>query len=295
MAKRNAVSAARESRTPRLLARVAGAAADNYPAVLLAVIAFSGSLNHVVSVASAHGQHGVAAYSVAGCVDLLCVIGGQERIRDKKIGRCKKWGLVAWPMVVLSLGISLTIAFNWAAAGRGGVTDHLIAIVPSGVFLLAVFTLERRASHPVPATAAGDGRGSGNRQRNQAGTVTEPVPGTVAEPRREPRAELPAALPGTTAAVTGRDLALPAGEARPAHDGAGADGEGGAQRRLTDEEKVAMARGVYREFAGRGEQLTVAKLTIALGGGNKQRITEILRQVRAEAEAAQAGGEAAAR
>jgi hypothetical protein len=58
-----------------------------------------------------------------------------------------------------------------------------------------------------------------------------------------------------------------------------------------------MARDVYREFAARGEQLTVAKLTIALGGGNKQRITEILRQVRAEAEtgAAQAGGEAAAR
>jgi hypothetical protein len=42
---------------------------------------------------------------------------------------------------------------------------------------------------------------------------------------------------------------------------------------------------VYREFAARGKALTVAKLSLALGGGNKQRITAILRQVKAEAEA----------
>ena len=70
-----------------------------------------------------------------GIGSLLCVIGGRERIRDKKVGRRKKWGLVAWPMVVLSLGISLTIAFNWAAAGKGSLTDHLIAIVPSATLL----------------------------------------------------------------------------------------------------------------------------------------------------------------
>jgi hypothetical protein len=192
------------STVPSWLERAALTVRSNGPAAAVAGIAFAGSFGHIVRVCAEHGQRGWFGYLTAGCVDLLCVLGAEERQRDKRIGRAKR-GWVSWPALVLVAGISLSLAANLATASPGA-WGHVVAGIPAAALLLAVFTLERRASAapPVPGVspvavsgpaAAGsrDGSrnraGTGNRNRGTGqGTAAVPrgsVSGDLADARRE--------------------------------------------------------------------------------------------------------------
>ena len=180
---------------------------DSGPVAILAGIAFAGSFGHSTALAERYGQTGWKALATAGCVDLLCVIGAEERQRDKRIGRERRFGFATWPTVVLFFGIVATLAANVATANPS-TWGFIVAGWPALVLLLAVSILERRASHtlagsgtaaeaatleaaagaaPVLAAAAEPGTGTAD--------GSGPVPGTVRQDRpavaRTPVARLP--------------------------------------------------------------------------------------------------------
>jgi hypothetical protein len=137
--------------------RAFSAIRENGPAAAVAVIAFTGSFSHIVAVCHQYGMPGLEAYPVAAVVDLMCIMGAEERQRDKRIGRQRK-GWMSWPTVILCLGVGLTLAINEAIAQHTAWGRVVAAIAPVAM-LLAVSVLERRASwQPVPAAA-----GSGSR------------------------------------------------------------------------------------------------------------------------------------
>ena len=127
---------------------------ENVPVMALAGVAFGASYGHIVKLCGDYGPHGWVQYATAGCVDLLCVIGAEERQRDKRIGRQRTGKWVAWPTLVLIIGIALTLAANLATADRR-ILGYFVAALPAGALLLAVSVLERRVSHgTVPKTAS---------------------------------------------------------------------------------------------------------------------------------------------
>jgi hypothetical protein len=162
------------------------------PAAVVAAIAFSGSFGHIVKLANKYGQHGWIGYATAAVVDLLCVMAAEERQRDQRIGRKPKWGAVTWPTVVLTGGISLTLAANLATAAPK-TWGHVIAAIPAMGLLAAVSILERRAAHtcqdgkPAPATAP---------QGHQPATMP-------------PATTRPVVAPEVTPVVAGHDRPLP--------------------------------------------------------------------------------------
>jgi hypothetical protein len=131
-------------------------AADNWPPLVLAGIAFGGSFDHWVHLASEHGQHGVLAPAIAVCVDLGVYMATRERQRDARIGRARR-GWMSWPTVVLVGGIGLTLAGNVASAQRTpwGITT---ALIPGLFLLVAISLMERRAAEAGRQALAAEAR-----------------------------------------------------------------------------------------------------------------------------------------
>jgi hypothetical protein len=149
---------------------------DTGPVAILAGIAFAGSYGHSTALAERYGQTGWKALATAGCVDLLCVIGAEERQRDKRIGRERRFGFATWPTVVLFFGIIATLAANVATA-QPSPWGFIVAGWPALALLLAVSILERRASHVL----------AGSRTAADAATLAAdagaaPVPAAGLEP-----------------------------------------------------------------------------------------------------------------
>ena len=122
---------------------------ENVPVLLMTGIAFGGSYGHIAELCGKYGPHGWVQYATAGCVDLLCVIGAEERQRDKRIGRARNGKKVTWPTVILFIGILVTLAANAATADRSFL-GYCVAAWPAAALLLAVSILERRASYEIP-------------------------------------------------------------------------------------------------------------------------------------------------
>jgi hypothetical protein len=122
---------------------------ENAPVLLMTGIAFGGSYGHIAELCGKYGPHGWVQYATAGCVDLLCVIGAEERQRDKRIGRARNGKKVTWPTVILFIGILVTLAANAATANRNFL-GYCVAAWPAAALLLAVSILERRASYEIP-------------------------------------------------------------------------------------------------------------------------------------------------
>ncbi|MCA2230394.1 DUF2637 domain-containing protein [Nonomuraea aurantiaca] len=124
---------------------------DTGPVLVLALIAGAGSFTHIRDTASDHGQSGWMAWAVAVCIDLTCVMAARERQRDKKTGR-PRYGLISWPVLVLTSGIILSLAANLQQADPT-VWGWITAATPAAAFLVAVSMLERRASglRPTPS------------------------------------------------------------------------------------------------------------------------------------------------
>jgi hypothetical protein len=122
---------------------------ENVPVLLLTGVAFGGSYGHIAELCGKYGPHGWVQYATAGCVDLLCVIGAEERQRDKRIGRARNGKRVTWPTVILFIGILVTLAANAATADRNFL-GYCVAAWPAAALLLAVSVLERRASYEIP-------------------------------------------------------------------------------------------------------------------------------------------------
>jgi hypothetical protein len=188
---------------------------DSVPVAILAGIAFAGSFGHCIALAERHGQTGWKALATAGCVDLLCVIGAEERQRDKRIGRRRRFGFATWPTVVLFFGIIATLAANVATA-RPSAWGFIVAGWPALALLLAVSILERRASHTLAgsgtadqastlAVAAGAAPGSAAAPEPRTGTAggSGPEPGTGSQDcpvvPRAPTARRPVPEPTTRA------------------------------------------------------------------------------------------------
>lgn len=132
--------------------RLGVALADSGPVVVLASIAAAGSFTHIRDTADQHGQHGWMAWAIAVCIDLTCVMAARERQRDRRTGR--HTGPVSWPTLVLSGGVSLSLAANLAQAERTA-WGWLTAATPAGAFLVAVSMLERRTSGRRSMASAG--------------------------------------------------------------------------------------------------------------------------------------------
>lgn len=126
---------------------------ENVPVLLMTGIAFGGSYGHIAELCGKYGPHGWVQYATAGCVDLLCVIGAEERQRDKRIGRARNGKKVTWPTVILFIGILVTLAANAATANRSFL-GYCVAAWPAAALLLAVSILERRASYEIPLQIA---------------------------------------------------------------------------------------------------------------------------------------------
>jgi hypothetical protein len=133
------------------MVRLGAVLADSGPVVVLASIAAAGSFTHIRDTADQHGQHGWMAWAIAVCIDLTCVMAARERQRDRRTGR--RTGPVSWPTLVLSGGVSLSLAANLAQAERTA-WGWLTAATPAGAFLVAVSMLERRSSGSRAAQAA---------------------------------------------------------------------------------------------------------------------------------------------
>ncbi|WP_405086425.1 DUF2637 domain-containing protein [Microbispora sp. NBC_01389] len=122
--------------------------ADSGPVVVLAVIAAVGSFDHISTLAAKHGQKDWRSWAVAVCIDLMCVMAAREIQRDKRTGRPRR-GRLSWPSLVLTGGITLTLAANLAEADPTA-WGWILAATPAGAFLIAMSMLERRAGHTPP-------------------------------------------------------------------------------------------------------------------------------------------------
>jgi hypothetical protein len=222
--------------------RLGALLADSGPVVVLASIAAAGSFTHIRDTADQHGQHGWMAWAIAVCIDLTCVMAARERQRDRRTGR--RTGPVSWPTLVLSGGVSLSLAANLAQAERTA-WGWLTAATPAGAFLVAVSMLERRST--------------GRRAMAAAEVEPSPVPPSFGRP--------------SPALVPVRDDQDDTPEQTPAEDTTPA-GSGPAA------ELLAFARRVADEHQDRhGRPITRDALRARLGVSN-QLASDLLRQIR---------------
>ncbi|HXL95715.1 MAG TPA: DUF2637 domain-containing protein [Streptosporangiaceae bacterium] len=124
------------------------------PVTVLAVIAGAGSFTHIRDTAAEHGQGGPMSWAVAICIDLTCVMAARERQRDKQAGITTR--RLAWPTVVLTGGILLSLAANLGQA-QPTAWGRIVATVPPAAFLVAVSMIERRAARRPRPAAGQDG------------------------------------------------------------------------------------------------------------------------------------------
>jgi uncharacterized membrane protein (UPF0136 family) len=227
---------------------------ENAPVITLTGVAFGASYGHIAKLCGDYGPHGWVQYATAACVDLLCIIGAEERQRDKRIGRERKWGFVSWPTLVLVAGILVTLAANIATA-EPHVFGYCVAAWPAGALLLAVSVLERRTSHAaVPAAASTEavprkraqGSGTGTAAAAAAGTA-EAVPAPVVPP------PVPAAEPAASTAEPGE---------------------------RSDEELLREARAYRDELAAKGERVSKEKMRLrfTIGSSKALELARVLRE-----------------
>ena len=259
----------RSSRPARLIAalrRNITTVRENVPVMALAGIAFGASYGHISKLCGEHGQHGWVQYASAGVVDLLCIMGAEERQRDKRVARPRR-GWVSWPAIVLVIGIVCTLASNLATAEKS-VTGYFVAALPAGALLLAVSILERRTSHATVLEAASTALAS-REQPQGSGTGT-------ADPAAAP-APVPEAVPVSASAV-------------PASVPVSATAEPSER---TFDDLLAEARAYRDELAaaGAGERPTKERLRLRLGVASGTAL-ELARALRKEdqGEAPEASG-----
>jgi uncharacterized membrane protein (UPF0136 family) len=242
---------------------------ENAPVITLTGVAFGASYGHIAKLCGDYGPHGWVQYATAACVDLLCIIGAEERQRDKRIGRSRKWGFVSWPTLVLIAGILVTLAANIATA-EPRIFGYCVAAWPAGALLLAVSVLERRTSHAAVPEAAST-RAAARKQAAEA----KASPAAVYQPAVAPAPAVPQpVLPPVPAAEPAASIAEP--------------GE------RTFDVLLAEARAYRDELARTGERLSKEKLRLRLTVGSGKAL-ELLRVLKDEdpQDEARDGSEAA--
>jgi len=168
--------------------RLARLVADVGPLTVIAGIAGAASFTHIHDTAAEHGQAGWMAWAIAVCIDLLAVMAAREIQRDMRAGR-----RCTWPVLVLSIGATLSLAANLAQA-EPSPWGRIVAGTPAGAFLVAISMVERRArtNHATHLLAR---FGSGTYVSSGGGP--EPVP--VAPVGMQPRPSLDHAQPDSAA------------------------------------------------------------------------------------------------
>ena len=228
---------------------------ENAPVITLTGVAFGASYGHIAKLCGDYGPHGWVQYATAACVDLLCIIGAEERQRDKRIGRERKWGFVSWPTLVLVAGILVTLAANIATA-EPHIFGYCVAAWPAGALLLAVSVLERRTSHAAVPAAAGPAAAPRKRAAEAKASpaagyqlASDPAP-AVPQPVLPP---VPAAEPAASAAEPGE---------------------------RNDEELLRDARAYRDELAAKGERVSKEKLRLrfTIGSGKALELARTLRE-----------------
>lgn len=224
---------------------------ENVPVMALTGVAFGASYGHIAKLCGDYGPRGWVQFATAGCVDLLCIIGAEERQRDKRIGRERNWGFVSWPTLVLIAGIMVTLAANVATADKH-VFGYCVAAWPAGALLLAVSILERRTSHaPVLETASTKGAAQ---KRAQGGGTGTAAAGTG---EAAPAALVPSPVPAAAVAASTAES---------------------AERSFED--LLREARAYRDELAAAGERVSKDKLRLRLtvGSGKALELARTLRE-----------------
>jgi hypothetical protein len=134
---------------------------ETAPLLALVGIAFVGSCGNVLHFFGACGITGVVQYGDTGCPDLLCLVAVREYLRDRRLGRIRKWGWVSWPILVLLIGIAMTLALGYIGNDKtmlahiaGSPVGHMAGPLPGAVLLLALSLFHRRDSGTAAAAAA---------------------------------------------------------------------------------------------------------------------------------------------
>ena len=110
----------RSSRPARLIAalrRNITTVRENVPVMALAGIAFGASYGHISKLCGEHGQHGWVQYASARGVDLLCIMGAEER-RGISVSRARAGAVVSWPAIVLVIGHCLLTRLVYRYGGK---------------------------------------------------------------------------------------------------------------------------------------------------------------------------------
>jgi hypothetical protein len=248
--------------------RLASAAADSGPVLVLAAIAGAGSFAHIRDTAAQHGQHGPMSWAVAVCIDLTCVMAARERQRDKRTGRAHR--RLSWPTVVLAGGVLLSLAANLAQA-QPDAWGWLTAATPAVAFLVAVSMLERRTVSdtttgpaPAPVSPAPAAAASSSRSVPSPSRPVLAVPPAAGLPSPSPEADGSGRQDGESAPVPESSAGLPGGRAA--------------------DPLLDFARTVAADHhAKHGQPITRDALRARLGISN-QLACDLLRQIRAAAD-----------
>jgi hypothetical protein len=194
--------------------------------IVVAVITFFGSYNHLTELAQKHGQHGWEIKLSAGCFDLMAIFFTREMQRDERINRERR--LISAPLVALLFYIALTLAANIATIPPGPKTvseliwDGVFAaiepvscgIVVAFIHRRAVWRRRQMGTGDAPGAVAGNqraevsGTGTGNpgtRDGNLAGTGTgnprERKPGTDERAEGDGKDRTAPSAPGKPAVI----------------------------------------------------------------------------------------------
>jgi len=105
---------------------------------LLGLLAFPGSLAHLIHAADALGQHGVIGILIAASVDVLAV-GATAELIDRSRNGLRRWDA----MLVLMIAVVVTVAGQLVTAQQtfGG---YVAAVWPAVAFLADVLLVEAR-------------------------------------------------------------------------------------------------------------------------------------------------------
>jgi hypothetical protein len=163
--------------------RLSQLVADVGPLTVIAGIAGAASFTHIHDTAAEHGQAGWMAWAIAVCIDLLAVMAAREIQRDMRAGR-----RCTWPVLVLSIGATLSLAANLAQA-EPSPWGRIVAGTPAGAFLVAISMVERRArtnhaaAATTPAARPADSPARRLAEPERLAVIPAPLPATAGDPR----------------------------------------------------------------------------------------------------------------
>jgi len=229
---------------------------ETVPVIALTGISFGGSCGNIFNFFGACGIEGVFQYGDTACPDLLCLVAAREILRDRRLGREKKFGWITWPMVVLITGIAMTLTLNFLGDDKaflkwvsGSAWAPVAGLLPGAFLLLVLAIFHRRET----GTAEAAGTSTGRRRITVAGQkAAEPVL-AVPEP-------VPAASTAAPAAQSGTDST--------------------EQGERTFEVLLADARAYRAELAATGERVSKDKLRLrlAVGSGKALELLRVLKE-----------------